>query len=180
MPHCCLFFLRFSLVSLHCCPIQFSFAFFMHLLMLFTSLYFSDPSGSNFFFLSQFYPLVAQIRNFCSDPGFFSDDVCHRYHWLFLSLLFWRWWSSNPCLHLSSLFMMMRDASCPPIKAFWSQTWVLCCFRLQILFRQRWKVTSSKLWSLPMSASGKLHVLAMFPSDWKRFLTSNRMLSIWL
>ena len=48
-----LFFLRFSSVSLHCAPIQFSFAFFMHLLMsLFTSLYFAAPSGSNLFFLS--------------------------------------------------------------------------------------------------------------------------------
>ena len=48
-----LFFLRFSSISLHCSPFQFSFAFFMHLLMLlFTSLYFSDPSGSNCFFLN--------------------------------------------------------------------------------------------------------------------------------
>ena len=48
-----LFFLRFSSVSLHCSPIQFSLAFFMHLLMLlFISLYFSDPSGWNLFFLS--------------------------------------------------------------------------------------------------------------------------------
>ena len=48
-----LFFLRFSSISLHCSPIQFSLVFFMHLLMLlFTSLYCSDPSGSNLFFLS--------------------------------------------------------------------------------------------------------------------------------
>ena len=41
-----LFFLRFSSFSLHCSPIRFSLAFFMHLLMLlFTPLYFSDPSG---------------------------------------------------------------------------------------------------------------------------------------
>ena len=41
-----LFFFRFSSVSLRCSLIQFSLAFFMHLLMLlFTSLYFSDPSG---------------------------------------------------------------------------------------------------------------------------------------
>ena len=47
-----LFFLRFSSVSLHRSPIQFCFAFFMHLLMLLlTSVYFSDPSGSNLFFL---------------------------------------------------------------------------------------------------------------------------------
>ena len=48
-----LFFLRFSSISLHCSSIQFSLAFFMHLLMLLlTSLYFSDPSGSNLLFLS--------------------------------------------------------------------------------------------------------------------------------
>ena len=40
-------FFRFSLISLHCSPIQFSFAFFVHFLMLFTSLYFSDPAGWN-------------------------------------------------------------------------------------------------------------------------------------
>ena len=41
-----LFYLRFSSISLHCSPIQFSLAFFTHLLMLLlTSLYFSDPSG---------------------------------------------------------------------------------------------------------------------------------------
>ena len=32
-------------------------------------------------FLSQFSPFVAQIKNFCSDPGFFSsDNVCHGSH----------------------------------------------------------------------------------------------------
>ena len=48
-----LFFLRFSSTSLHCSPIQFSLAFLMHILMLlFTSLYFSAPSGSNLSFLN--------------------------------------------------------------------------------------------------------------------------------
>ena len=48
-----LFSLRFSSTSLQCSPIQFSFAFFKHLLMLlFSSLYFSDPSGSDLFFLN--------------------------------------------------------------------------------------------------------------------------------
>ena len=54
---CCCFFvffpLRFSLISLHCCPIKFPFAFFTHPVMfLFTSPYFSDPSGLNRSFLS--------------------------------------------------------------------------------------------------------------------------------
>ena len=45
-----LFFLRFSSISLPCSPIQFSLAFFMLLLMLlFTSLYFAAPSGSDLF-----------------------------------------------------------------------------------------------------------------------------------
>ena len=46
-----LFFLRFSSVSLQLSPIKFCLAFFM-LMLLFTFLYFSDPSGSNLFFLS--------------------------------------------------------------------------------------------------------------------------------
>ena len=58
-----LFFLRFSPTSLHCSPIQFSFAFFIHLLvLLFTSLYFSDPSGSNLFFFSSL--LLSQDQEF--------------------------------------------------------------------------------------------------------------------
>ena len=52
-------------------------------------------------FLSQFSPFVAQIKNLCSDPGFLSfDDVCQGSHWLFQSLLCWRWWSLGPCLYL--------------------------------------------------------------------------------
>ena len=48
-----------------------SFAFFMHLLkLLFTSLYFFRSFRFKSF-LSQLSPLVAQIKNFCSDPGFF-------------------------------------------------------------------------------------------------------------
>ena len=59
-----------SSVSLHRSPFQFSFAFFMHLLMLlFTSLYFSDPSGLNLFFLSS---LLLSHRSKTSPvpPGF--------------------------------------------------------------------------------------------------------------
>ena len=81
-----LFFLRFSSISRHCFPIQFSLAFFMHLLMLlFTSLYFSDPSGSNLFFFSS---LLLSPRSRISaviEVCFSSDDVCQRSHWLFQS-----------------------------------------------------------------------------------------------
>ena len=66
-----LFFLRFSSISLHCSPIQFSLAFFMHLLMLLlTSLYFSDPSGSNLLFLS-FLLLSHRSRISAVIQGFF-------------------------------------------------------------------------------------------------------------
>ena len=87
-----LFFLRFSSISLHCSPIQFSLAFFMHLLMLsFPSLYFSDPLGSNLSFLSSL--LLSHRSRILQWPRFFSsDDVCQRSHLLFQSLLCWRWW----------------------------------------------------------------------------------------
>ena len=39
--------------------------------------------------LSQFSPSVAQIKNFCSDPVFSSDNVRQGSHWLFQSLLCW-------------------------------------------------------------------------------------------
>ena len=50
-----LFFFRFSSISLHCSRIKFSFAFFMHLLMLlFTCLYLSNTVGFNLFSLLSF------------------------------------------------------------------------------------------------------------------------------
>ena len=88
-----LFFLILSSMSLHCSPIRFSLAFFMHLLMLlFTSLYFSDPSGSNLFFLSSLLlshrsRISAVIQDFFFFFFFSSDDVCQESHWLSQSLL---------------------------------------------------------------------------------------------
>ena len=95
------FFLRYSSISQHCSPIQFSFAFSMHLLvLLFTFLYFSDPPGSNLFFLRSLL-LSHSTRISAVIQGFFSsDNVCQGSHWLFQSLLCSRWWSLNPCLHL--------------------------------------------------------------------------------
>ena len=97
-----LFLLRFSSVSRHCSPIQFSFAFFMHFLMLlFTSLYFSDPSSSNLFFLTSLHLSRRSKMSAVTQVCFvFSDDVCQISHWLFQLLLCWRWWSLNPCLYL--------------------------------------------------------------------------------
>ena len=67
----------------------------MHLLMLlFTSLYFSDPSGSNFFFLSSLL-LSHRSRISAVTQGFFLWS-----YWLFQSLLCWRWWSLSLCLYL--------------------------------------------------------------------------------
>ena len=68
-------------------------------------------------FLSWFSPFVAQIKNFCSDRFvvvvfvflflfvclFFLLTMCAKgltSDWLFQSLLCWRWWSLNLCLHL--------------------------------------------------------------------------------
>ena len=63
-----MFFLRFFSVSLHCSSKEFSFAFFVHfLVLLFTCLYFSGPSGSNLFFLSS-HLLLHRLEHLRSDP----------------------------------------------------------------------------------------------------------------
>ena len=76
----------FSLTSLFSYPVFFS-LFHAPLDVVVHSLVFLRSSRLKSF-LSQFSPFVAQIKNFCNDPGFFSsDDVCQGSHWLFKSLL---------------------------------------------------------------------------------------------
>ena len=64
-----LFFLRFSSISQHCSPIQFSLAFFVHLFKVHFLVFLRSFRLKSF--LSQFSPFVAQIKNFCSDPVLF-------------------------------------------------------------------------------------------------------------
>ena len=111
-----LFVLRFSSISLHCSPIQFSVAFFKHLLILLFTVFLRPFRFKSF--LSQFSPTVAPIRSF----SFSRSNLC------------------------------------------------LVCFGLLIFLRRRWKVIIGRSWSLPMSAPGKLRVLAMSTPDRKRFL----------
>ena len=90
---------------------------------------------------------------------------------------------------VSSLYVMVKCISFPLIRAwkvsrtlgsfnFSRSELSLLCSGSQIVFRRRCKVTINKSWSLPVSAPGKLRVLALFTPDGKRFLT--RMSSIWL
>ena len=151
----------------------------MHLLMLlFTSLYFSDPSGSNN--LSQFSPFVAQIKNFCSDPGFFFFWRCMPRISLAVSVTAVLKVVIIESKSASSLFMMVRGVNLPwlgrfpthwDLSAFRGQTWVLPVLACWFFFSRRWKVIISKWWPLPMSAHGKLRVLAMFIPDRNSFLT---------
>ena len=160
--------------SLHC-PIDFSFAFFVHLLLsLFTSLYFLDLLGSNLFFLSSL--LLSQVKNFRSDSGWqclpgisLSVSVAAALKVMIIE-----------SMTVTSLFMMLRRANVSPIIAWkvsntlgsfsFSRTNLsFVCFGLLIFFRWRWKVIISKSWSLPMSVSRKLPVPAMFTSDRKCF-----------
>ena len=126
-----LFFLRFSSISLHCSPIQFSLAFFMHLLiLLFTSLYFSDPSGSDLFFLSS---LLSSHRSRISAmiQGFFSsDDVCQGSHWLFLT-------SNWPNFTLSYSLVMSsarstRSSTTSQLRYLMSLTLLRSCWQISI------------------------------------------------
>ena len=84
-------------------------------------------------------------------------------------------------MSVSSLLMMVRGANLPPIIAwrvsnmlgffsFSRSNLSLVRFGLLIFFRRRRKVIISKPWSLPMSAPGKLSVLAMFtPGSLQKF-----------
>ena len=66
-----LFFLIFSSISLHCSPIQFSFAFFMHLLNVVVHFLVFLRSFRFESFLSKFSPFVAQIKKILQWHGFF-------------------------------------------------------------------------------------------------------------
>ena len=149
-----LIFLRISSFLLHCSPVQFSFPFLRHFLMLlFTSLSFSDPPGPNHLFFFQFSAFVHRSRTSAVAQGVFFWRFRQVWHWLFQLLLCWRWWSLNPCLYLhypwwwkvqtSRRSQLERFPTHWDLSAFRGQTWVLC-FGLLILFRWRWKVIISK------------------------------------
>ena len=111
-----LFFLRFYSVSLQCSPIQFSFSFFMHLLMLlFTSLYFSDPSGSSHYFLSSLI-LSHKSRISAVIQGFFFWRCLPRIS-LAVSVTAVLKVVIIESMSVSSLPMMVRGANLPPIVA---------------------------------------------------------------
>ena len=153
-----MFFLRFSSISLHWSPIQFSLAFLMYLLMLlFTSLYFSDPSGSNLFFLSSLL-LSHRSRISAVIQGFLFWQCLPRIS-LAASVTAVLKVVITESMSVSSLLMMVRGANLPPIIAwkvsntlgsssFSRSNLSLVCFGLLILFRRRWKVIISKSWSL--------------------------------
>ena len=67
-------------------------------------------------FLSQFFPSVAQIKNFCSDPGFFTDDVRQGSQAVSVTAVLKV--VTIVSMSVPSLFMMVRGASFPPIIAW--------------------------------------------------------------
>ena len=156
-------------------------------MLLFTCLYFSDPSGSDRFFL----------RSLRLPDRLIISALIQFFFLVGVVVFFWR------CLprislavsvtavlkvviiefrSISSLFIMVRSRNFPPILvwkvsdtlgsfSFPRSNLSLVCVGSLILFRRSWKGIISKSWSLPMFAPGKLRVLAMFTPDRKRFLT---------
>ena len=109
----------------------------MHLLiLLLISLYFSDPSGSNRFFLSSLLFCTDQKIAALTQGYFFSsDDVCHISPAVSITAVLKVVIIESRSV--SSLSMMVRGANFPPVivgrfpthwdlSAFWGQTWVLC------------------------------------------------------
>ena len=124
------------------------------------------------------------VLSFCSTDqeflqwptGFSSYNAFQGSHWLFQSLLCWRWWSWNPCLYL----FIVHDGERCKLPAYHNTLGSFSFSRSNLSlsalwfadsFQTKWKVIISKSWSLPVSAPGKLCVLALFTPDWKRFLT---------
>ena len=172
------FLFRFSSVSLHWSSIQFSLAF----------------SCTSWCFWSLPYTsLILQVQIFSFSVLSFC---CTDQEFLQWPLFFLTMFAKNltGCfsyccveggdywVHVCSLFMMVRVANFLPVTA-WKVSNILGSFSfsrsnlslpyfgLLILFRRKREVIISKLWSLPMSAPGKLCVLALFTPDWKHFLT---------
>ena len=100
-------------------PIQFSFFVFMHLLMLlFTSLYFTDPSVSNLLFLSSLLMshrsrISAAIQVFFLLMMFAKDLTgCFSHCYVKLKVV------TIESMSVSSLFMIVRGANFLPIVAW--------------------------------------------------------------
>ena len=100
-----------------------------------------------------------------------SDNVCRGSHWLFKSLLRWRWWPPNPCLYDGDRLKLPAYHSVIGFQHVGIFQLFEVKLGLLIPLRWSWKIIISKSLLLPMSAPGKLRVLAMVIPDRKRFLT---------
>ena len=157
-------------------------------MLLFASLYFSDPSGSNLFFFSSL-PLSHRSRisseayvfllllffcffvfptTFAKDFTSCFSDCCveSNDHWIHVCTFIVHDGERYklPAYHSLETFNTLGSFSFS-----WSN-FSLMCLGWLILFRRRWKVVISNSWPLPMSAPGKRRVLAMFTHSWSEAL----------
>ena len=107
-----LFFLRFSSISLHCSPIQFSFAFFMHLLILVFLGSFRLKSFLSSLFLSHRSRISAVIQ------GLFFFWRCLPRTSLAVSVTAVLKAVIIESMSVASLLMMVKGAILPPIVAW--------------------------------------------------------------
>ena len=149
-------------------------------MLLFTSLYFPDPSGSNRFFLRSLL-LSHGSRISAVTQGFvlltmFAKGLtgCFSHwcveggdHWVHVCIFIVH--DGERCNHPAYHCLEVSNTLGSFISSRSDLSFV--CFGLLILFRRRWEVITSKSWSFPMSAPGKRRVLALFTPDRKRFLT---------
>ena len=156
-------------------------------MLLFTSLYFSEPSGSNRFFLSSLLlshrsKMSAVIHFFIF---FFSLSLwrclprisltvsvtavlkVEKNHWIYVRIFIAHDGErcKPPAYHISEGFQNVGIFQLFEVKL------EACVFWLADFFQVKAEGHHHKSWSLPVSAPGKLCVLAMFTPDRKRFLT---------
>ena len=157
MPFCCCSCSEF--LQSHY-TVQFSVVFFMHLLMLlFTSLYFSDSSGSNLFFLSSL--LLSHRWRHLQWPKV-SSSHCARQgsYWLFQLLLCWRQLPLGPCFTYNKIWQTGE----------WITLWI------QSLVTR--KTTSSSARATEWSASSAIRAKSCWRSYWTDWSHKRRRSSL--
>ena len=177
-----------SSMSWHCSSIQFIFAFFMPFLISWlAALYCLTPSASFFFFFNSL-RLSHRSSKSAVTQGFLTGRCLPRISLVVLVTAVLKV-LINVSMSVPSASRMVSAANFPPIIAwkasatsgsfsFSRSNLILAWTCFLTLFRCSLKVIMTSSWSLPMSAPGKLRVLAMFTLDQTRFLTM--MQSIWL
>ena len=164
----------------HCSSIYFVFAFFMPFLISWLAALYCLTASASFFFFFNSLRLSHRSSKSAVTQGFLTGRCLPRIPLVVLVTALLKV-LINVSMSVPSASRMVSAANFHPIIAwkayatsgsvsFSKSNLILVCPCFLTLFRCSLKVIMTSSWSLPMSAPGKLRVLAMFTLDRKRFL----------